>query len=60
MITDHFTKKQTHKQNLITEYYELHRSFIPHMFKKVYGEVMPYLHINASRKSCVCLDKSTH
>ena len=56
MITDYF--KSTKKiQPIITEYYELHRSFVErNKFKKLFDEIYPYLEINSSRKSCVCLD----
>ena len=56
MITDYF-KPKNNTQPIITEYYELHRSFIErNKFNKLFGEICPYLEINSSRKSCVCLD----
>lgn len=55
MITDYFKQKKV--VPIITEYYELHRSFIEkNKFKKLFNETNPYLEINSSRKSCVCLD----
>ena len=56
MITDYF-KSTKNLQPIITEYYELHRSFIErNKFSKLFNEIYPYLQINSSRKSCVCLD----
>jgi len=55
MITDFFKQKKV--DPIITEYYELHRSFIEKKkFKKLFNETYPHLEINSSRKSCVCLD----
>lgn len=56
MITDYFKSKKK-LQPIITKYYELHRSFIErNKFSKLFNEIFPYLEINSSRKSCVCLD----
>lgn len=39
---------------VVTEFYELHRSFIPKgSFRRIYNEVEPYLARNSSRMSCV-------
>jgi hypothetical protein len=55
MITDYF--KQRKVNPIITEYYELHRSFIEkNKFKNLFDETYSHLQINSSRKSCVCLD----
>ena len=57
MITDYFKPKKI--QPIISEYYELHRSFIErNKFNKLFVETYPYLEINSSRKSCVCLDNN--
>jgi hypothetical protein len=57
MITDYFKPNKNIKPPIITEYYELHRSFIErNKFSKLYNEIYKYLEINSSRKSCVCLD----
>ena len=54
MITDYFTSQQ---MPIITDYYELHRSFIDrHNFKNVFAEIALKLTTNSSRQSCVCID----
>lgn len=55
MITDYFAPKNI--KPIITDYYELHKSFINrHHFSKVYDEIKDKIEINSSRKSCVCID----
>lgn len=55
MITDYFTHKKV--KPIITQYYELHRSFIERkQFNNLFNEIYLHLAINSSRKSCVCLD----
>lgn len=52
MLTDYFGTPSA----IVTEYYELRRSFIDrNMFKIVYNEVGTYLIQNASRQSGVCV-----
>ena len=55
MITDFFKPKKN--QPIITEYYELHRTFIKrNKFSQLFNEINPFLKINSSRKSCVCVN----
>lgn len=56
MITDFFKSKKTN--SIITDYYELHRSFVErYNFNEIFNEVGSSLQINSSRKSCVCIDE---
>lgn len=57
MITDYFKPTNNVQQPIVTQYYELHRSFIErNIFGKLYDELRDHLQINASRKSCVCVN----
>jgi alkylated DNA repair dioxygenase AlkB len=58
MITDFFKYQTEEHKTIITDLYELHRSFIKrNSYKQIYEEVKDIIVKNSSRKSCVCLCK---